>query len=155
MYQIINKKVSFSGNSAHYSRAELEKLSPKFNWLRLVEFREDSTVSIYHYGKIGKKEIEELDLLGKILVEPLIIFGYNYSDDRPLVIVISNGKAFFANATIEINNTHHVITSSVEDLPYIKTYWSNHSHKRYENQPHLPKLLSILEPDCDFDFNDE
>ena len=155
MYRFINKKMSLSGNSARYSPTDLKRMSPKFKRLNLVDFRNDNTVSVYHYGKIGMDEIKELKLLGKILIDPLIVVGYNYTDDRPIVVAISYDKVFFSDATIEIESTHPAITSKVKNLPYFKTRWNSFVYKRKSSGIQVPRLVSVIDPDCDFDFDDE
>ena len=155
MYKFINKKMSLSGNSARYSPTDLKRISPKFKRLNLVDFRDDNTVSVYHYGKIGMDEIKELKLLGKILFDPLIVVGYNYTDDRPIVVAISYDRVFFSDATIEIESTHHAITSKVKNLPYFKTRWDSHGYIRKTPGKRIPGLVGILEPECEFEFFDD
>lgn len=147
--------MSFSGNSAHYSPGKLEKLSPKFNRLKLVEFCDNRTVTLYHYGPIGMSEIEELKTIGNIITEPLILHGYNYTDNRPIVVVISFGKVYFSDTTTEVVSTHPAIVNGLKKLPYYKVRWNSHPRNKSRFQRDIPKIVNVFEPNCEYELEDE
>lgn len=154
MCRFINKKVSFSGNSAHYNRDLVNTHFPTFSHLKLVEFNDDSTVSVYHYGIIGDNELDEIKLLGYFLEETMVIVGYNYTDDRPVVVIVTQDKVLFSDATIEIASTHHVITENVKDIPFFKTNWKSHPSITPHSFNRLPKIIRIIEENIQWDFGD-
>ena len=147
--------MTFSGNSAHYSTDKLKKISPKFNHLRLVEFCDNETVTVYHYGRISMEEIEEFKTIGSILTEPLVLHGYNYTDNRPAVAVITDGKVYFSDTTSEVVSTHPAIVDGLRKLPFYKVHWLSHPKHRSQVQAGIPKLVTIIEPNCEFDTEDE
>lgn len=147
--------MTFSGNSAHYSMDKLKNVSPKFNHLRLVEFCDNKTVTVYHYGTIGCKEIEELKALGRVLVEPMAIHGYDYTENRPIVVVITFGKVYFSHTTAELVSTHPAIQQGLKKLPYFKMLWNSHIPKRRYEQIGIPKIAKIIEPNCDFELEED
>ena len=147
--------MTFSGNSAHYSTDKLKAYSPEFKHLRLVEFSEDETVTVYHYGEIGFKQIEDLKSLGSILVQPLIIHGFDYTDNRPIVVVISWGKVYFSHTTPELASTHPAIVNSLKNIPHFKVRWTSHFTARAQFQREIPKIVNVFEPNCEYELEDE
>ena len=150
MRKFINKKVSLSGNSAHYSESKLEELSPIFKKLKSIELNADHTVCLYHYGYISKGVVYELKTLGRILTEPLILFGYNYTDDKPLVVVIHDEWLEFSDATLEVTSTREHLLKNLESKPFIKQKWNSHQSPLSHCNNGIPKIVNIVEPNCDF-----
>ena len=155
MRRFINHKMTFSGNSAHYSPELLKEQSPVFNNLRLVEFSDDETVAVYHYGEVGMEQIDDLKSLGSVLVQPMIIHGFDYTDNRPVVVVISWGKVYFSHTTPELASTHPAIVNSLRKNPHFKVRWNSHYTPKARFQSEIPKIINVFEPNCEFDLEDE
>lgn len=155
MRRYINHKMTFSGNSAHYSPASLKEQSPDFKFLRLVEFCENETITVYHYGEVGPDQINDLKTLARVLIEPLIIHGYDYTDNRPIVVIISYGNVFFSHTTAEVVSTYPAIVNNLKNLPYFKVRWNSNYKPKARLQCKIPKIVNVFEPNCDFDLEDE
>ena len=74
--------ISISGNSAKYRKnTEATLRNEKFQSLTNVDILDNGTISLYHYGKLGKKQFDELRRLGSYLQsrEILLAFGFDYT----------------------------------------------------------------------------
>jgi len=158
-------KVTFSGNSAVYSEkrilslfgtddlVEVEKL---FSSISHVKFNSDYTLSIYHYGKLNYQTMQDLKCINYILDdnEKLIAFGFDYTNMRPLLIILDNYGVKIVPYKIKVGYTRHSTTvNEISETIPIDMGWTNHKRR---SDFHYPALLSVIEPDnWGYEINDE
>ena len=157
--------VTFSGNHATYSIDRiidlfgidnLEEIETSFTFLSNVKFNTDRTLSIYHYGKFDDGTFNELKKIIYILndKEKLIAFGFDYTNMKPLLIILDNYGVKIVPYKIKVGYTRHsTIVEEISETIPIDMDWAN-----YKNQSdfHYPALLNVIEPDnFGFEIGDE
>lgn len=161
-------RVSFTGNSARYSNVRLKKYcavadvveaSTKFTHTDSVQFNDNQTISIAHYGRLTSEVRSELSLLGKTLYlgTSLLAFGFDYDSQTPLLFVLSPKRLYIIPYQIQLFQStvhkHPVIVEKISSKLPVQdpSYWTNRNRNNHRNVPPLINAIDPFNEGFDFD----
>jgi len=157
-------KVTFSGNQAKYSVNKivntinisgLDEAANSFTNISSVKFNTDLTISIYHYGNLDGNVIEELKRIRHILRQnsKLIAFGFDYTNNVPLLIIIDCAAVRIVPYKIRIkHNKHSDVLEEISQTFPLELEWNNYQR---QSDYHYPALINVIEPDHEgFEFSE-
>ena len=162
-------RVSFSGNSALYSKrlvkkycdvAAVSEASAKFAHIDVVQFNNNHTVSIAHYGRFTPHVKLELSIIGKTLYDSneLIAFGFDYDSKTPLLLVLSPKRLYIIPYKINLYESTNLkypqkideIAGQLQVQEKTESIWTNRTRNNPQN---IPPLINAIDPYNEgFDF---